>query len=150
VEEDDRHHSIAKDEAGWADLPPSAIAEAKAFRDKTAAAGGYQSTASKSNANGSESKQQEIFPKLTPAKLSEMLDSKLILERERREHPSSSQGDEANESGVQLLPGRVEYVSSFRAQTGKRIAVPVRVEPKVYYANERTSPSPCLWVRELS
>ncbi|TIB71655.1 SPX-domain-containing protein [Wallemia mellicola] len=32
----------------------------------------------------------------------------------------------------------VEYVNSFRADNGKKIWVPVRVEPKVYFANERT------------
>ncbi|TIA87209.1 hypothetical protein E3P99_03315 [Wallemia hederae] len=32
----------------------------------------------------------------------------------------------------------VEYVSTFKAQDGKKIWVPVRVEPKVYFANERT------------
>jgi len=33
---------------------------------------------------------------------------------------------------------RTEFVRSFRAQAGKRIAVPVRIEPKVIFANERT------------
>ncbi|TIA92565.1 hypothetical protein E3P81_01319 [Wallemia ichthyophaga] len=32
----------------------------------------------------------------------------------------------------------VEYVDTFRAESGKKICVPVRVEPKVYFANERT------------
>lgn len=32
----------------------------------------------------------------------------------------------------------VEYVNTFRAEDGKKIWVPVRVEPKVYFANERT------------
>lgn len=49
--------------------------------------------------------------------------------------------DTINPSGISLRPGRVEYVSSFRAQAGKRIAIPVRVEPKVFFANERTSES---------
>ncbi|KAG8744137.1 vacuolar transporter chaperone [Ceratobasidium sp. 414] len=31
-----------------------------------------------------------------------------------------------------------EYVRHFIAQPGKKIAVPIRVEPKVYFANERT------------
>jgi len=37
-----------------------------------------------------------------------------------------------------VRPGRLEYVSSYRAEPGKRIAIPVRIEPKVYFANERT------------
>lgn len=32
----------------------------------------------------------------------------------------------------------IEYVREWRAQGGKRIAVPVRIEPKVYFAAERT------------
>jgi hypothetical protein len=33
---------------------------------------------------------------------------------------------------------RVIYVDQFRAPAGKRIAVPVRIEPKVVFAAERT------------
>jgi len=35
-------------------------------------------------------------------------------------------------------PEGVEYVTEFHAQPGKRVSVPIRVEPKVYFANERT------------
>lgn len=35
-------------------------------------------------------------------------------------------------------PSNVEYVNSFRAPAGTKISIPVRVEPKVYFANERT------------
>lgn len=41
-----------------------------------------------------------------------------------------------------------EIVSHFRAPAGKRVSMPVRVEPKVYFANERTflvSWSPAHW-----
>jgi hypothetical protein len=34
--------------------------------------------------------------------------------------------------------GETTYTNAFTAQTGKRIAVPVRVEPKVFFAQERT------------
>lgn len=146
--DDNRHQAVATDEAGWADLPPQAAAEAKAFRDENA---GKQSderlaatTSTNTTANGKQGKLQEIFPKLTPANLSKLLDSKYELERERglnerRGQDGEEGGPEANPSGVSLRPGRVEYVSSFRAQPGKRIAIPVRVEPKVFFANERTS-----------
>lgn len=61
--------------------------------------------------------------------------------------------DEADERAIAALQGRdeeeprgsgsappagVEYVTSFHAEPGKRVSVPIRVEPKVYFANERT------------
>ncbi|CUA67274.1 Vacuolar transporter chaperone 4 [Rhizoctonia solani] len=52
------------------------------------------------------------------------------------------EGDEQeDESALEQEEERrdeTEYVSHFIAQPGKKIAVPVRVEPKVYFANERT------------
>ncbi|KAL4402009.1 vacuolar transporter chaperone [Malassezia pachydermatis] len=35
-------------------------------------------------------------------------------------------------------PAGVEYVTEFQAQPGKKVSVPIRIEPKVYFANERT------------
>ncbi|BFZ58003.1 vacuolar transporter chaperone [Savitreella phatthalungensis] len=37
-----------------------------------------------------------------------------------------------------LDPSKVQYVQSFHAPPGKRIAVPIRIEPKTYFALERT------------
>ena len=34
--------------------------------------------------------------------------------------------------------GEIQYLREWRAQDGKKIAVPVRIEPKVYFAAERT------------
>ncbi|KAH7342109.1 SPX-domain-containing protein [Rhizoctonia solani] len=50
------------------------------------------------------------------------------------------EGDEQDESETEQVERReeTEYVRHFVAQPGKKIAVPVRVEPKVYFANERT------------
>lgn len=42
------------------------------------------------------------------------------------------------EPGVSDQNGEVEYLREWRAQDGKKIAVPVRIEPKVYFAAERT------------
>ncbi|KAK4050695.1 vacuolar transporter chaperone [Microbotryomycetes sp. JL201] len=155
-DEDNRHQAATTDEAGWADLPPQAAAEAKAYRDEEAKKkSSSQSQAAQSPAQGKGSKPLEIFPKLTPANLTKLLESKYETERSRglNEHASSGaangsaaeqdQENTVNPSSISLRPGRIEYVSSFRAQTGKRIAVPVRVEPKVFYANERTTLS---WV----
>ena len=35
-------------------------------------------------------------------------------------------------------PKGVEYVTEFHAEPGKKVSVPIRIEPKVYFANERT------------
>ncbi|CAO1625960.1 unnamed protein product [Parajaminaea phylloscopi] len=45
--------------------------------------------------------------------------------------------EEPRGSGSGPPPG-VEYVTSFRAPAGTKVSIPVRVEPKVYFANERT------------
>ncbi|SCZ95025.1 BZ3500_MvSof-1268-A1-R1_Chr11-3g03553 [Microbotryum saponariae] len=161
-EDDNRHQAITSDEAGWANLPLQAAAEAKAFRDEASkhAASGVGQALSTADASTSANarKQHEIFPKLTPANLSKLLDSKYETERSRGLNERSSRGgggrengvngvngeeQTINPSGISLTPGRVEYVSSFRAQAGKKVAIPVRVEPKVFYANERTTLS---WV----
>lgn len=126
------------EEADWADLPKGAAAEAKAFRDSNAG----KETPDKKPV-GSSQKVKEIFTKLTPANLARLLNSKYTGEHERTLNSGADEG-EMNESGFSLKPGRIEYVSSFRAQPGKRIAIPVRIEPKVFFANERTSTSPSL------
>jgi hypothetical protein len=67
---------------------------------------------------------------------------------------------QAGPNGVTLEPGRIEYTSAFRAPANKRISVPVsdqchcetlrseviekvRVEPKVFFALERTTLVSC-------
>lgn len=45
--------------------------------------------------------------------------------------------EEPRGSGSGPPPG-VEYVTSFRAPAGTKVSIPVRIEPKVYFANERT------------
>jgi vacuolar transporter chaperone complex subunit 4 len=46
--------------------------------------------------------------------------------------------DRQLEPGTSGRNGEVEYVRGWRAQDGKKISVPVRIEPKVYFAAERT------------
>ncbi|KAK4699951.1 putative membrane protein, partial [Phenoliferia sp. Uapishka_3] len=129
--ETDRNKAIAVDEAGWADLPAQAAAEAKAFRDENA---GKAEPSRPTKA----SKPQEIFTKLTPANLTRLLDSKFSGDVDRDLNTGNGPADGVNGSGFSAVGGRVEYVSSFRPPTGKRVAIPVRVEPKVFFANERT------------
>lgn len=138
--DDDRHIAIATDEAAWANLPAAAAAEARAFREENTKQD-LPVPVAKSGGN----RAQEVFTKLTPANLSRLLSSKYDLDQDRDLNTGTAAnpvgGDEAdvNASGISVRTGRVEYISSFRAQAGKRIAIPVRIEPKVFFANERTS-----------
>ncbi|GAA5905699.1 Vtc4p [Sporobolomyces salmoneus] len=138
--DDDRLVATTIDEAAWAQLPPEAAAEAKAHREELAKMVKTQAAqAGPSNGNGVAAKStKEIFPKLTPANLVKLLESRHDREGDR---PLNESGEaDQNASAFSVRPGpRNEYVSSFRAQEGKRIAIPVRVEPKVFYANERTT-----------
>ncbi|WFD27390.1 vacuolar transporter chaperone [Malassezia nana] len=47
--------------------------------------------------------------------------------------------DEEEPRGKGTAPPKdVEYVTEFHAEPGKKVSVPIRIEPKVYFANERT------------
>ncbi|GAA5862346.1 hypothetical protein JCM3774_002486 [Rhodotorula dairenensis] len=142
-DEGNRHIATTSHEAAWADVDPQAAAEARAFREaqsKIQKGPGGQPDQSHLTA-AVPSAPRELFMKLTPANLSKLVQSRYELERDSglNENPGTPTGGNAGSSGISLVPGRVEYVSSFRAQEGKKIAVPVRVEPKVFYANERTT-----------
>lgn len=97
---------------------------------------------------------KNYFSKLAPSNIKRMFRS-----RYSRDGPGSSHGNDEDEDEEeaervrQALMGRdeeeprgsgsgpppnVEYVTSFRAPTGTKVSIPVRVEPKVYFANERT------------
>ncbi|GAA5825855.1 hypothetical protein JCM11251_000027 [Rhodosporidiobolus azoricus] len=153
-DDENRHIAATSDEAGWADIDPAAAAEAKAYREgqaKIASGPGARPEQSHLTAAPPKApKAGENFPKLTPQNLDKLLGSSYRLDRhsglnegssEQRSEAAATGASDAtgNPPGISLVPGRVEYVSSFRAQDGKRIAVPVRVEPKVFYANERTT-----------
>ncbi|GAA5907321.1 hypothetical protein JCM5296_002691 [Sporobolomyces johnsonii] len=151
--DDDRLVATTNDEAGWADLPPDAAAEAKKYRDeqaklRTGPAGQSAQLHLQAAVAAAAPKQRELFPKLTPANLSKLLESRYetdrnggLNERQAASEAAVTGASDAtgNPSGISLRPGRIEYVSSFRAGEGKKIAIPVRVEPKVFYANERTT-----------
>lgn len=62
------------------------------------------------------------------------LDSETALD-ESEEPPED---DRQLEPGLSDRNGEIQYLREWRAQDGKKIAVPVRIEPKVYFAAERT------------
>lgn len=43
-----------------------------------------------------------------------------------------------SKANVATIPEGTEFISDIKVPKGKRICVPVRIEPKVYFANERT------------
>ena len=59
-------------------------------------------------------------------------------DNESEEEAGGSGEDDVEDEDEDEAGNRVVYVDSFRAPPGKRIAVPVRVEPKVVFAAERT------------
>lgn len=82
---------------------------------------------------------------LTPSSLfDKSFKSRFSSERLRLDADNRDERDEPDENLLpsnQDTPGRggnVQYLREWRAQDGKRIAVPVRIEPKVYFATERT------------
>jgi hypothetical protein len=154
----------ARNEADWVgDVGSEEVAAAKAYRENHVReeADAERQGKGKKVVGGKTSMStmkatKEIFTKLTPANLSRLLNSRFDLDRDRAlnsgtfsdpitstaptttaEEGASEQ--QVNESGFALNSGRIEYISTFRAGPGKRIAIPVRIEPKVFYANERTS-----------
>lgn len=96
---------------------------------------------------------KNYFSKLAPSNIKDFFRGKYS-----RDEPASAQGDggeqdEEDERVRRALEGRdeeeprgsgsgpppgVEYVTNFRAPAGTKVSIPVRVEPKVYFANERT------------
>lgn len=161
--EDNRLKGAARNEGDWVgDVGEADLQAAKSYRENH-----VREEAERAKKPGKAVKRdgatsvKEIFTKLTPANLARLLNSKLDMDRNRplnsgtssrptesngngispvsNEEVQDISGEQVNESGFTLNPGRIEYVSSFRAGPGKRIAIPVRIEPKVFFANERTS-----------
>lgn len=67
-----------------------------------------------------------------------------------RKTPETANQDETPHDEVEEALRSEERIMSrdFRAPKGKRVAVPVRIEPKVYFASERTFlVRPCFWHR---
>lgn len=59
-------------------------------------------------------------------------------EEERERVRNSLMGRDEEETPQRLNSAGVEYVRNFHARDGKKVSIPVRIEPKVYFANERT------------
>ena len=138
----------ANDEIGVAGLPADAHAQAedaKAFREKNASASQYLDPNTASSVAVSDATATGAdYPKLTPKNLKKMLAQKY--------HQSAGEGEEQPDVDLNrtdstpkqdqgpsapLDTNTTEFIDNF-TYSGKRIAVPVRVEPKVNFALERT------------
>lgn len=81
-----------------------------------------------------------IYPLVPSSQFDKDFKSKVTQDRnEPVDVETTAENEEGSAQGQ--TSGRqngIEYVREWRAQDGKRIAVPVRIEPKVYFAAERT------------
>jgi hypothetical protein len=136
--DDNVPNKVAKDEQLTAGLPEDqreAALEAKTFREKnqqTLAA----PTAAKSPVEAHRAEAQ--YPKLTPQNLERLLKAKYETEAEESEvvatDPANADAP-ADPTASAVTVRKVDYVSSFTAPRGKLVSVPIRIEPKVYFAN---------------
>lgn len=173
------------DESRWAGLPPDAVAEAKAAREKNRTTDLQTSTSTRNQTEETSSRSRQsrpthqsglvisdiepasrelptqngpaYFAKLTPGNLRKMLKAKAKKTMSRHsdicpedsgaranEADVSDGGSDLEDEGPKVVGATapradgVEWIRHFRAPKGKRVAVPVRVEPKVYFATERT------------
>ena len=151
---------VAADEAGAAGLPAEAhgmLNDARAFREKnreaqessknslnpSSAAAAAPNAPSTSNTSSAQAKNPD-FAQLTPKNLKKMLAQKYEQQEEQNQQKggetSGSSGGPPRQDQGPSGPTDVattEYVDGF-TYSGKRIAVPIRVEPKVNFALERT------------
>ncbi|CAO1628988.1 unnamed protein product [Sympodiomycopsis kandeliae] len=95
---------------------------------------------------------KNYFSKLAPSNVKRLFRSKYSRDRAPDEDDDEDEDEEDARARRALMgrdeeeprgsgsgpPSNVEYVTNFRAPAGKQVSIPVRVEPKVYFANERT------------
>ena len=166
--EDDEEYLVqaAKNEEQHLRLPPDAAAQARAARDfrekklrDEAAIQAGASRISRSESHGADARRANKVAydpslRIDPLASSDRVDKHMSLlddksmkklDEEAKMRDSADDDEEEEEEGGQGEEGeededgdRVVYVDHFRAPAGKRIAVPVRVEPKVVFAAERT------------
>jgi hypothetical protein len=129
-EDDEPYTQASQDEEKRLGLPATAYKDAqaaKAFREnklrEEAASGTNEAQALVANAG---------HPKGMPLDVKNL--RKLMAQDEADEEHEGEEEDAAPES---------VYVRNFKAPAGKRISMPVRVEPKVHFANEVSPPRPC-------
>jgi len=158
--EDDEEYLVhaARNEEQHLRLPPGAAAEARAARDfreqklREEAAAQASGSSEEQPLSKKEIKERAKYDpslRIDPLASADRFDKNMSLldqqslqrlkdaQRER----DNAQGDDSEdevEDAEDEDGNRVIYVDQFQAPAGKRISVPVRVEPKVVFAAERT------------
>ncbi|KAG0150305.1 hypothetical protein CROQUDRAFT_212469 [Cronartium quercuum f. sp. fusiforme G11] len=166
------------EESRWAGLPPDAVAEAKAAREKNRSSDLHASPSARATSQHPQltdpartmpdndklnlhktsiPTEPAYFAKLTPGNLRKMLKAKAKKAMSRNNdlnsedfaspaNPAgtSNAGSDMEDEGPKVVGATaprgsgVEWIRHYQAPKGKKVSVPVRVEPKVYFATERT------------
>ena len=140
--------TMADDEGraiGLDDAHRDAVADARGFREESLRKA--RESGEPKPADGDENGSSWTPPvlKLTPGNLDRLLRTKYGGDGDAEGETMSK--TDAAAAGLEVDPvatagqsgiRRPEFTSAYRAQKGKLISVPIRIEPKVYYANERT------------
>lgn len=120
---------VTLDEGGVAGVSASEAAEAKAYREQHK--NSPSNTGAAPSAVNVRSTQNQNFPKLTPKNLERLLKAKY----QQGEGDDSEGSDQDAQQAAAKTSSGIQFVNSFRAPRGKMVSVPIRIEPKVYFAN---------------
>lgn len=164
-DDEDMVGGIAVDEIGSARVPLGEALEAIAWREKqfkqqetemdARVAQSRQAAGVSTQSDDEESARQSFFKKrrtpvpaplerfsIDPLAPASVFDQSLQKKLKKTAKTQSENDDEDDTRTVgassRLAETDPEYIRNFVASPGKRIAVPVRVEPKVFFAQERT------------
>jgi len=156
--EDDEEYLVhaARNEEQHLRLPPAAAAEARAARDfreqkiRDEAAARAGTSSEEQPLTKKEIKERAKYDpslRIDPLASADRFDKNMSLldqqslQRLNEAQQARDNGDDSEDDVDEVEDedgDRVIYVDQFRAPVGKRISVPVRVEPKVTFAAERT------------
>lgn len=87
---------------------------------------------------------KHYFTKLTPKNIKRLWRAKYSRDADAdADEEADDEEDETRAERTRTAPARDEeetreYINSFHAPGGKKVSVPIRIEPKVYFAAERT------------
>lgn len=143
-QDDLQPRAVGKDETLITGIPAnmaSQAEEAKASREKAREKERSDSgkTAEASNEAHQNARKEPQFAKLTPQNLERLLQAKYQSEQKAKQDAEAANQEMENgavdPTGSGATVRTPEYVNSFRAPSGKLVSVPIRIEPKVYFAN---------------
>lgn len=160
--EDDEEYLVqaARNEEQHLRLPPAAAAEARAARDfreqklrdeAAAQAGGSNAESTQAKRETKERAKYDPSLRIDPLASADRFDKNMSLlddqslkklneaaKKAKRDDDDEEDDDDMAEEEDDEAGDHVTYVNHFQAPAGKKISMPVRVEPKVVFAAERT------------